>query len=136
MSYGEQREDSIEYHKAEYLAARDGRPLVNEVRSLWGKVTGRYVQHRIQGLKLRRHEQALIRFGYLRERTVIVSNKPALGAWEIAEKKGAHLRLPRLSKEIGVFAAIGTNTIVLRAVPDRIPIWERLIREADVPENK
>jgi hypothetical protein len=126
------RENSVEYHKREYLAARDGRPLMNELRSFWGELTGQKVRHRMSLFKLQRHEQALLRLGYWREETVIV-NMPAAKVWGTAVKNGVNLWRHPLTKEICVVAPVGTNTILVRAVPDHIPIWKRLIREADVP---
>ena len=136
-SYVQRREKSIEYHKAEYLAARDGRQM-NAVLQCWYKLTGRVPQRapqRIQVDKLIRHEEALLRLGYWREETLVVS-MPAGRVCGIAAKNGGNLWRPEFTKEICVVAPIGTNTIVVRAVPDHIPIWERLIREADVPRSQ
>jgi hypothetical protein len=132
--YRERRQNSIAYHKADYIAARDGRPTL--MQRFWGRLTGRTVYRSIPLEKLRRHEQALFRLGYWREQTVVVSNMPASTAWGIAVKHGAHLWQPPFSKEACVVAPTGTNTILVRAVPDHLPLWERLIRDADCHQLK
>ena len=131
-NYVGHRENSIEYHKAEYLAARDGRPIMNDMRGLWGRVTGQRHRHRISGEKLRLHGEALIRLGYWREETIVVSNRSAADVWETALQKG---RRRPLTKEICVVSVTTSNKVVVRAVPDHIPIWVGLIQDADVPEN-
>lgn len=137
FSWRERRENSIEYHKAEYLAARDASPM-NAVGKCWYKLTGQVPQgtpQRIQVDKLIRHGEALVRLGYWRRETVVVSNMPVASVWGIVVKKGANLWHPDLTKEICAVGPIGTNTIAVTAVPDHIPIWERLIREVDVPNS-
>ena len=129
-SHTKRRENSVDYHKAQYIAARDGKPTL--MWSVWFKFTGQTAPRRVSVEKLRRHDEALLRLGYWREQTFTVSNKQAATVWGIAIKHGANLWQPELTKEICVAAPIGTNTIMVRAMPEHIPIWADLIREADV----
>ena len=129
----QRRENSIEYHKAEYLAARDGRPIMNELRELLSKVTGRQHRRRMSGEGLTVHGDALLRLGYWREETIIVSNRTAHDCWMAAVPSNA--RRP-LSKQIASVSVTASNKLVVRAVPEHLAIWVGNIRAADVPENR
>ena len=128
----QRRENSIEYHKAEYLAARDGRPIVNELREVLGKVIGRQHRHRMSGEGLKVHGDALIRLGYWREETVILTNRSADDVRKASIRKTT--RRP-LTKELCVVSVTASNKLVVRAVPHHLPIWVGIFRDADVPEN-
>jgi hypothetical protein len=132
LNYVQRRENSIAYHKAEYLTARDGRPIMNDLRDLWGRITGRRHRHRMSGDKLTVHGDALLRLGYWREETVILSNRSALDVRKAAIPKTSR---PPLTKEIAVVSVTASNTLVVRAVHDHLPIWVGIYREADVPVN-
>ena len=131
-NYSQRRENSIEYHKAAFLAARDGRPIMNELRELLGKVTGRQHRHRISGEGLEVHGDALVRLGYWREETVVVSNCSASDVRMAAVPKTA--RFP-LAKEICSVSVTASNKLVVRAVPHHLPIWVGHFRDADVPAS-
>ena len=128
----QRRENSIAYHKAEYLAARDGRPIMNELREVLSKVTGRQHRHRMSGEGLQVHGDALIRLGYWREETVILTNRSAHDVQKATIRKTT--RRP-LTKEICVVSVTASNKLVVRAVPHHLPIWVGIFRDADVPEN-
>ncbi len=111
---------------------------MNIVRRGWYKLTGRVppgAPQRMDVGKLIRHEKALLRLGYWREETLVVS-MPAGRVCGIAAHNGKNLWHPDFTKEVCVVAPIGTNTIIVRAVPDHIRIWERLIRDADTGQLK
>jgi hypothetical protein len=97
-----------------------------------GRSGVRSLDGHIDGEKLTVHGDALLRLGYWREETVVLSNRNALDI-----RKATILKTTRrpLTKEIAVVSMTASNTLVVRAVPDHLPIWVGIFRDADVPEN-
>jgi hypothetical protein len=126
------RENSIEYHTASYLAERDGMPMVNRVRGLLRKITGRKMYRDISAKKMRAHRDALLRLGYWEEKVFVISNLDAVTVWGSSRNKAAKTHL---TNEIWELAVTGSNwtAITVHARPIDMPVWERLIRDADAP---
>jgi hypothetical protein len=131
-SYLRGRENSIEYHKARYVAEFDGRPMMN---GLWGvlrKIAGRKVNEEESAKKLHVHADALLRLGYWQEKTFSISNRPAITVWGTSKENAARTYL---TNEIWEAAVTGSNWTVIRVRARAVdmPVWDRLIRDADAP---
>jgi hypothetical protein len=86
--------------------------------------------------RARFHWDALVKLGYLEERIFVLSNR---SPYAVDESRLLRLELlrtpPNHDDRLTSFTDIGTNTITIVAPRDQIPLWEKLIREADVPEK-
>ena len=121
-------ESQVEYHKREYFAARNGR-FLDHVRETWNRVVGQSTDYRERAARMESHETALIKLGYLEERTFAVSNRPAAG---IAVEIGNFHPGIAKGRLWNVFHT-STNELAVVGVREDMPKWEELIRKADVP---
>jgi hypothetical protein len=131
-SYLRGREDEIEYHKASYLAEFNGRPMMNGLRGVLCKIAGRKVSDEESAKKLHIHADALLRLGYWQEKTFSISNLPPITVWGTSKENAARTHL---TNEIWEAAVTGSNWTVIRVRARAVdmPVWERLIRDADAP---
>jgi type II secretory pathway component GspD/PulD (secretin) len=118
-------ERGIEYHKREYLKALRGTTMRDRAHNLFLWLAGKrppsgWPQPSKQALK---HENSLIALGYLERREFIVSNRPA------AKMVLAHRNLPECFR----IEQPRANVLVIVAPKDEMPIWEEVVRKADVP---
>jgi hypothetical protein len=129
----EPKKGSVEWHKQEYLAARNGNSAMFRLRSVWSRVTGdkfytANYRYRSEGMQSNR--TALIRLGYLTERTFVISNRPTR---EVISNAWFNVSTNIDADFIRVEARRGTNIIEVSTVSGDIPKWEEAIRKADVP---
>jgi hypothetical protein len=114
------KETPLEYHRKEFLAALHGR-WQDQFRA-----TGPEVSHQTRADRMRFHQLALVRLGYLQERIFVISNRPA---------DKVHLAVGQLPQEHLSFSTVqsrGTNRLVVIAVREDMPEWEKLVRLGDV----
>jgi hypothetical protein len=133
----EPKEGSIEWHKREYFKARgqNGSMIRNFLRVVWSKINPRAAEPPQENIdRMDSHYEALMKLGYLEEKAFLVSNRTSLAVADtlffthtnvFADKDVAFSRI-----DIG-----GTNIISIISPRDEMYKWERLIREADVPEE-
>jgi len=127
------KEDSIEWHKREYLRAQQ-----------WGIVDDAMFEHGLaewkakhfarKGDRIDYHRRALIRLGYLQERAVVVYNHDADN---VLSNVIVSIRTNKPGEMSDRFFSYKTDTNVIRfiSVKRNAAIWEDLIRKADVSEN-
>jgi hypothetical protein len=116
---------TIDYHKREYLEALNDTTLRDRGRHFLGWVARkRPPSGRPEPSKrLLTHERTLVALGYLERREFIISNRPA--AYLIL----AHPNLPECVR----IEEPATNILAIVAPRDEMPIWEDIVRKADVP---
>lgn len=125
------RRGTLEWHKEKYLAACDMRwnRKVESLRSWIMRDYERAVSFDVEGML--RHESALLRLGFLERREFIISNRPLysvlnhVGGWMVRSPNRNFYR----------DTTPGTNRIVIVAAREDMPYIERLLAEADLPEN-
>ncbi len=126
-------EDSIEYHRKRYIAEYQGwvweQELANKVR----KVVGQKPRWHTNTNRMEHHERALIRLGYLDERTVIVSNcLPDKVRATVYKAATNWLNGPGLLR----VEVRETNKVKIVATTRDVPGLEEAARKADVPESE
>jgi hypothetical protein len=145
--FSQPKRATIEYHKRAYLAASNrlqDRPTrlkywyFKATKRQWRPVTFREIGHLVQ--EMQTHRAALVALGYLGERRFTVTNQyPGVIGYQISGSKLVdkdHLAMTGVywqTTETGPTTLCGTNVIVIKGVLTDMPIWEQLIRKADVP---
>jgi hypothetical protein len=125
-------EQHIDGYRAAFIRLRSPATLSQKVgdalRRLVGK-EGSYGLHELQ-----KHQNALVRLGYMEERTFAITNRPAAyvcsNAWDQVFFQGDR----DMSDFTPMFHHEGTNRIRVLARTQDIPKWEAVIRKWDVPE--
>jgi hypothetical protein len=80
------------------------------------------------------HHNALLKLGYLEERVFLLSNRePAVVSEALLFSFGRVFT--NETEPIDAIAESGTNSITIIAPRENMVAWEKLIREADVPES-
>ena len=148
------RGPSSAYHKENYIAACYGwNAWSDEVRGRICAVCG--VTPNYQAAEARRrkrikaHEVALLKRGYLHQQTIVVSNQPLetvlsnmvflFPSPEANFSDGTNDWKVLAASYPEVFARAevhGTNTFVLFAAPEYMPSWIGAIRKADKPPGR
>ena len=123
-------ENSIEYHKTGYIVARDGRVWTERLRNVCRGMVGEAPRWQTDMERMNRHERALIKLGYLEERTVVVSNRHAPAIILVLPHPLPFPSDPEMQTRI---RAEGRNKLVIVGLRDDMPKWEKLVRDADVP---
>jgi hypothetical protein len=121
-------ERSIEWHKQQYVKAGTGRTWGDQIRELWGRVIGKPYMGEGRLNRMGRHRRALIRLGYLEDRTFIVSNpSPFTGG----ANRPKRVRGPEYM--YGDPTAQGIDRVRIIGVKEEMPQWEALVRKYDTP---
>jgi hypothetical protein len=140
------RKGSVEWHKREFRNARQemfGQAWYTPFERLYCDVVSKPHKLRtptsreVESLKERQlaAQTALVKAGYLVERSFKVSNRDANSMMEDLVKSARGV-IPQENFYFNRIVLVQSNLIVLAAVPDDLPKWEELIRNADVPEIK
>jgi hypothetical protein len=131
LAFSEPRKGSTEWHKREYLRARAGRwtdDAVNFVRRALGMgIHSSELDERKRDI----HRDALLKLGFLEERTFVVSNREA----DIVAREATRAHPGIWEKQLWTVYLIDTNELMVVDVREEMPQWEELIHKADVPEN-
>ena len=124
---------SVEYHKREFLRARHW-GMADEGMYRYGP--GEWMSARLdkKNNRLARHQNALINLGYLEERTVVVRN-PFRDVLANMLKHLSTNSIEGVDEDFCNLQTKGTNVFRIVVVKGDASTWERLIREADVPES-
>lgn len=114
----------------------------DRVEVTWDRIRGKSKRsYRIfhpEDLKRRDdHQAALLRLGFLQERTFRLIHRPARDvALSASKAAGAILSDERrYFLTLMIYNPTDTNMLKLVAVAEDVPVWEELIRKADVPEG-
>ena len=128
-------EPCMEDHIEGYRAAVRGLPsrptLRQKVRGVWNAIWGK--EATFDHLAFVTHQEALIRLGYLEERTFVVSNRPVSYVSSNVFQHVVSTQETNMLDFTPNFTHDGTNTIRILTRSEDIPKWEALIRKADVP---
>jgi len=134
------KEGSIAWHKREYLSAYEGsweQRAEKGLNRLFGKPTPSWPAGRWDLIE--KHQRALIELGYLEERKLVLSNRAgnvmAVAANTVRANRSADPGLERLrdTHRFIFVSAPETNTLVIVAPRDDMPVLVEVIRKADVP---
>jgi hypothetical protein len=132
---------TVEYHKKEFRVARKEFYQVK-----WYHPITRFLPipdrrqplspSELMALEKRQavHREELIKLGYLVERRFTFSNQPAETIIGSVMSRARSVIPDETGYYTGV-ALVTSNAIVLKVAPADAPKWEKLIREADVPEE-
>jgi hypothetical protein len=137
------RKGTVEWHKKQYLNAMKW-SWSHRLMVTWDRIRGKgRSPHRIldaRALERRdEHRAALLRFGYLQERKFWLTNQSARQvAFSVSTKAAEKVLVDerRSFLTLMIYGPGETNLLTLIAVGEDVPIWEELIRKADVPETK
>ena len=81
--------------------------------------------------------EKLVARGYLTEREFMLTNATASSLMSSAWRGKMILRIPKQRIAFCLMSpGSKVNTLRIVAFPEDMPVWEELIHEADVPENK
>jgi len=129
------RKGTVEWHKREYVAARDGQPVLRWIRRIWVGIMGTGGGYEPGGWnEMLVHEDALRRLGYLEERMITVSNCPARFISRLAFDMSRRA-VPR-DEPLGVYVLDrNTNHLQVIAPPKYHLVVEQVIRGLDVPKR-
>jgi hypothetical protein len=135
VSQPQPKRGSVEWHKREFVRARDGKPMMLRLRAAWDRFTShgnkwRAADYWRRSEGMQSNRTALIRLGYLEERTFVVSNRPVN---EVISNAWFNAATNIDVDFIRVNTRRGTNMIEVSTVRGDISKWEELIRNADVP---
>jgi hypothetical protein len=128
------KKGSVEWHKREYLKARDGRGFANRTQQLWSKIRGQSPD--FQGIiaRTRFHENALIQLGYLEAWKFIVSNQPPrdvtytiVATHDLNRRECWHVYPQYWGMDFE-----GANVVIVVGRKGERARWEALVRKADV----
>ena len=122
-------EDSVEYHLKAYHEASKG-TRIDGVRAWFQNLFAKGGSYSLAPDEVRRdkHRKALLRLGYLEERSFIVSNRPPnLIAWAVRYECAG------LAYQFGTPSGYG-DTVRIVGVKEEMPKWEALVRRFDTPE--
>lgn len=123
---------TVEWHKREYVRARNGSQVVGVFQEVRKTITGRSASQPLDIERIRTHLTALVKLGYLEERMFCVSNRPPE---DVIDTLLHTLSIPNELSDFGGMSDIGTNSITVIGLRENMFKWEKLIREADLPES-
>jgi hypothetical protein len=131
------KKGTVEWHEREYWALRKGQSEpVAGMQLILGRESG-LMPSQEHMARTRVHEAELVKHGRLTERIVVVSNAPPTKVVAAVRRLVPGARSDDDFVDVDLRA---TNTIRLVTRTNnagaRLANWERLIREADVPETK
>jgi hypothetical protein len=128
------RNGSVEWHKREYLKARDGSRLVNNLKADWYRMGGPRPKPRAKNpdtvAEMEIHERALIALGYMEERKLEAGfgGPHALTALSGAFAMNGTLRGKVIvEKPIARIVEVGSNFVVVRSAREDMPKWEAVV---------
>jgi len=119
-------ESPVEYHKREFLAAREG-TFFDHVGKTWNAIIGRRTDFTERRARIELHQTALINLGHLEERTFVVSYGLAhpiavdLQSWHRGIEEG----------DLWNVFYTNTNKLIVVAPKSDMPKWEKVVREAE-----
>ena len=125
-------EDSIAYHRKKYSAAYHGWVWDQELVTKARKVLGQQQRWHTDTKRMEHHERALIRLGYLDERTVIVTNCPPEKVRAAVYKAAANWRKGVGSLRVEIQK---NNRLKIVATKRDVPGLEEAARNADALES-
>jgi hypothetical protein len=134
----EPKQGSVEWHKREFLRAQDW-GIVDEGIHRFGSQRWMSARRDWKINRMAHHQNALIKFGYLAERSVVLHNRTisdVLSNLTVVTVSLFTNRMVQLDEEFLDldFQTPDTNVIRLIAIKRDIDTWEQLIRKADVPK--
>jgi hypothetical protein len=120
---------TVDYHRREYVAARDGREAFNVIRGLLNLVSGevRY-QHVSDSDRMVVHRAALIKRGYAEAAIFSVSNQTSHRVVLLLH------RANRSGPELEHFGleTYGEDSLRIWAATNDLVKWEQMVRKLDV----
>ena len=116
----------LEFHKEKYLEARIGS---GDWTDRWGRGGEDAASHQRRVDQLRFHQKALLKLGYLQQRVFMISNRAA------SKVQLSLVGMPAENLQFATIEARGANRLVITAVKEDMPLWEDLVRDADVKER-
>lgn len=139
------REGSPEWHAREYesiVRQIEGRTIRYRCAKWWAKFRGARVpppvtlnQRKELTRELKKQQRAIIECGYLLERRFSITNYDARVLEAKMWRKWNALVPTNRVYHTWLAGARGNDIMVVVGQPQDFPLWERAIREADVPET-
>jgi len=131
----EPKQGSVEWHKREFLRAQHW-GIAEEGIYRFG--SRRWMSARIdeKTSRMTYHQNALIKFGYLEERPVVLYNRSVFDVLTNLIVILDTNAMEHLSEEFLDFQTPDTNVLRVIAIKRDIDTWEQLIRKADMPKAK
>ena len=139
-------EGTVAWHKMEYLRAQDdlaGRTLPKQVKRLIQRLRFRIgfvpkptiaTPVKVKDGELQKHQSALIQLGFLEAKTIYISQP--LGARVDSIVAETRTIIPEKRRQFAQLSTAPTLTVpsfvTIVAPREDIPVWEKLIRKADV----
>jgi len=127
------KKGSLEWHKREYLRARDGSRLVNNLKADWYRMGGPRPKPRVETsgvvAEMEIHERALMALGYMEERTLEArfGGEAAARALWGAFAMNATLRSKVIvERPMARVVQVGSDFVVVRSARQDMPKWEAI----------
>ena len=134
---GKPRRGTIDYHKKQYVKAQDAGRLERWVMSHTPDSVGRaLIAARMKRQEF--HRDALVELGYLEERRCFVTNRAAGYVASRIIEVGYSSFIAGTNADVADFVAVSevkTNSFALVAPRTQMRMWEKWIRQHDVPEK-
>jgi len=120
---------TVEWHKREYLASVDriyGDAFLMRIRRIYSPPSMN------DAGAMRRHKEALIDLGWMQRREFVISHWTKRMRLVVAQLNPQKGKNPYT--EASIELRDGPLRVLVTALAAEMPRWEKLIREADVPE--
>ena len=126
------RHGTVEYHKKQFVKLLYYGRLDNWVEKNGPARFQKFWMDR-RYKRLFFHRDALVKLGYVKTRTFIISNStPTQVARAIMSPSYA---TTNISRDFAGIQNVGPDSVTILGPRDEMHAWEKLIREADVPEK-